>query len=223
MKLLNNAEVDTLPGKVQLLRRSKHDELQSEAQNLQQMNQSHEDLLQIEIASLKQKAYEEGTKLAEIELKQQMTGLQQKFDAELKALQDKYETQINDFRNISSALKNTIDNANVAAFECAIEISFEAIIRLLGQNVIEKTMMADLCANIYAENKKNMVGIALNQIDYELLNASNFPVPLEIATDLERGQCRVIYKNGYSETGIDVRLNNIKNEFLNALKDSTFV
>ena len=222
MKLLNKTEVNTLPGKIQLLRRSKQDELLSEAQNLQQMNQSQDDLLQIEISSLKRKAFEDGTKLAEIELKQEMTDLQQKFDAELKAMQDKYETQINDLRNISSALKNTIDNANATAFECAIEISFEAIIRILGQNVIEKTMMADLCANIYAENKKSMVGIALNQIDFELLNVRNFPVPLEISTDIARGQCRVIYKNGYSETGIDVRLNKIKNEFLNALKDSTF-
>ncbi len=173
-----------------------------------------------ELEQLREKAYQNGLKQAEKEIEQAILELECKYADEHAVLKRQLDSSISALNLLAENLIKTTNQARTQAFEQAVVISYAGITRILEAAAIEKSLMADVCRSIVAEYGSKPITIGLNQDDFSLINAELFPVAITISPELKRGQCHVLNTHGYFETGIDIRLEAIKNSFLSALKSS---
>lgn len=176
-----------------------------------------------EFEQLRENAYQNGTKQAEQEIDKAILELKQKYADEHAVIKSQIDSSLSALNLLAENLIKATDQVRNNALEHAVAISYSAITRILETASIEKTLMGELCRSIIAEYGNKPISIQLNAEDFSLINSEEYPVSLTVSPELKRGQCHVLNTHGYFETGIDTRLEAVKNTFLSTLRNAQHI
>jgi flagellar assembly protein FliH len=103
----------------------------------------------------------------------------------------------------------------------AIEIAFLGITRLLGAQMTDRTLLPALCGQALAEYKQRPITLKVAPVEVDCLLDLNENDAIRVVSDsrLLPGQCHLETHKGVFDTGIDVRLEALKQAFLRGLAE----
>lgn len=116
---------------------------------------------------------------------------------------------------LPAALQNHADDMEVLA----IEIAFAAIARVLGDKAADRSLLASLCRAAVREFGHSQATLRVSDDDYALIDAAAIDIPVEVDRRLSPGQCVIDTARGQFESGLDVRLEAIKQALLHGLSE----
>lgn len=123
------------------------------------------------------------------------------------------------------SLRETAATVVRAAEEClaraeslAAEVAFAAVTRLLGEQLDYVQVLSGLCGQIIREFGDSNASLRVGEHDHALLSSSGIEVPLVLDRRLNTGQCVLDTPRGQLETGLDVRLEALKQALLDGLE-----
>lgn len=168
-----------------------------------------------------QKARDEGRltglKDAEEEIGRQVDAARLELEArhrEAMAALDEEQTALQALgQGLSAAVQAHLDRAETLA----AEVAFAAVTRLLGERLGRADLIAALCGEIVREFGQGKGTLRVGEHDHALLASIALDVPLMLDRRLAPGQCVMDTPRGQFESGLDVRLEGLKQALLQAL------
>lgn len=165
------------------------------------------------------KGFDAGKRDAEREIAQQV----QKISADLErkhseavARLDGERKRLNELaQSISMATEHFAENAEATA----VEVAYAAVIRLLGEKAVDRSLMVDLCRTIVREHGHPAATLRLSEPDFALLQDQDVGIPVEIDRRLSPGQCVIDSPRGQIESGLELRLHALTQALLVALAE----
>lgn len=159
-----------------------------------------------------------GLKEAELEIARQVEVDRLKLEAGHRAAV----TALNAEREVLQAMGGALSSAAKMQLEqaeaLAAEVAFAAVTRLLGDRLSRADLMAALCGEIIREFGQNEATLRVGERDLEVLSAIQLDVPLVLDRRLAPGECVMDTSRGQFASGLDVRLEGLKQALLQALK-----
>jgi flagellar biosynthesis/type III secretory pathway protein FliH len=127
-----------------------------------------------------------------------------------------------DMAALLAALPAAIADVESRIETAAAEIAFAAVTRVLGERNADRSLLAQVCAQAIAEYRLRPVTLRLAADDIDcvqpLLDGED--ITLVVDNRLQRGQCQLDGHKGLFDTGIEVRLEALKQALLRGLQDS---
>ena len=118
--------------------------------------------------------------------------------------------------SVPEALRKLDDD--VAA--SVVEVAYRAVVRVIGQQWAQRDVLTDLCRGLLEEHRLSPAILRVASDD--LCRVSCAPAGLQVVADaqLAPGQCVIESAKGRLITGLDVRLNALRDALLDGLKQS---
>jgi flagellar assembly protein FliH len=164
---------------------------------------------QVELESLRERGYlagiAEGKATAEKHAQAELAKAKEHLDEERTALQA-----------LASRLEQVLVEAESAAEEAAVHAAYAALVRVLGTREAEGGLMRDLCRQALSDAGGETHVVWVCELDHASLGNLT-SAELRIDPALERGQVRLQSRLGHYDTGLDVRLEQIRQAFLAGL------
>jgi flagellar assembly protein FliH len=141
--------------------------------------------------------------------------------ARLQATHDKAVAELRAEHARLLALLGGVDAAvaqHVADAEAmAVEVAYAAVVRLLGDKVADRSLMQELCRAAVHDYGHPSATLRLSEADFASLADADVGVPVEADRRLRPGQCVVVTARGQFESGLDVRLEQMRRVLLDTL------
>ncbi|MBD9437300.1 hypothetical protein IB223_14445 [Pseudoxanthomonas sp. PXM03] len=117
---------------------------------------------------------------------------------------------------LAARLEQVLGEADRAAEEAAVQAAYAALVRVLGNREAEGELMRDLCQQALSDAGGETHVLWVCDQDHALVGKLT---SAELRTDpaLKRGQVRLQSRLGHYDTGLDVRLEQIRQAFLAGL------
>lgn len=167
--------------------------------------------------AVREHAYLEGLEKAETELQNALNELHVKHEANAAMHLKQHQNALSNLNDVAESLRDTVNQFKDKSYDVCLLLSFEAIVKILGNSVHDKTLIASICKSVCDEYSGLDCTIGLSRHDYPQIESLNLPLKVMSLPELKPGQCRVVHGCGYDDTGIDVRLELIKDRFLKSL------
>lgn len=153
---------------------------------------------------------------AEAEIAKRVEAIAGKLRDEHARAQDALQVRIGELRTLSAALADAVVVHRRDCQDAAVEAAFSALVRVLGDKAADRSLMPALCAQVLQSRGAGPVTLRLAPSDCALVDAGE---DVRVVPDpaLAAGRCVVETSRGGSDTGLDVRLDAVKNAFLEAL------
>lgn len=119
-------------------------------------------------------------------------------------------------RALATRLEQALDEAERVAEEAAVQAAYTALVRLLGTREGDSELMLPLCRQALIDAGGETHVLWVSPQDRDLLGEMA-SVDLRIDSSFKRGQVRLQSRLGHYDTGLDVRLEQIKQAFLAGL------
>ncbi len=169
----------------------------------------------------KERGYREGMGLGKAEGRKQAekegAALMERMEKEMRQSQAKLESSRERLDELFDNLSRSVDEHARHAEAVAVETAYAAIARFLGERYADRTLMESLCRHAlgHAGHAVNAVRVSEQDVD-ALSNIDS----VQIIGDsrLRSGQCALETRLGHYETGLDVRLDLIKQALLAGLE-----
>lgn len=155
----------------------------------------------------------------------------EEFEANLRkteeALQRKHDDAMRKLESIKASLVGMIDSLGMEserlarmAEETAVEAAYGAVLKLLGDRAAERTLMRDLCLHALGSAEQAPTTLRVSTADFASLGIGEDWKAVNVVVDagMKPGQCAFDTRLGHYETGLDVRLETLKNAFLEGLQ-----
>lgn len=186
---------------------------EAEAANLRMREQ------QSAFAEARERGFAEGGRDAERELERRVeaiaTQMRQEHSAELaKLTQERSQLQ-----QLSLGLVGALTEYAGNAESTATEVAYAAVLRLLGEKAVERTLMNELCRLIVREFGHPPATLRVSESDLPLLDTNALSIPVEADRRLQPGQCVIDSARGQVESGLDVRLEALRVALLAGLAE----
>jgi flagellar biosynthesis/type III secretory pathway protein FliH len=219
MKIISVDVKDLQSGRVQLRRQQSATKIElPENESIDDANS--DDVLSLtEMDAMRELGYQEGLKNAESELQIALKDLQDKHEAYKAMLFKEHQSTISHFNEIAESLNNTVDHFKDKLYEVCLTLSYEAIVKIVGQSIHDKTLITNICNSVCDDYSGLDCTIGISREDFPQVESLILPLQIKVDPVLKPGQCRVYHSSGYEETGIDVRLDLIKDKFLQSLQE----
>lgn len=219
MKIIRVDVKDLQSGRVQLRRQQDVNKIElPENESIDDANS--DDVLSLtEMDAMREIGYQEGLKNAEAELQIALKDLQDKHEAYKEMLFKEHQSTISHLNEIAKSLNNTMEHFKDKSYEVCLTLSYEAIVKMVGKSTHDKTLIASICNSVCDDYSNLDCTIGLSREDFSQVESLILPLQIKVDPALKPGQCRVYHASGYDETGIDVRLDLIKDMFLQSLQE----
>lgn len=102
--------------------------------------------------------------------------------------------------------------------EVAVEAAYAAVLKVLGNHAADGNLMREICLQAIASAEEAPTVLRVSNEDFSILGDEWKDVVLIADPRLSSGQCALETRLGHYETGVDVRLEAIKNAFLEGLQ-----
>jgi flagellar assembly protein FliH len=116
-------------------------------------------------------------------------------------------------------LESEIERLAMQAEDVAVEAAFSAVLKLLGERSVDRTLMRELCLHALASAEQAPTALRISQMDRDSIGDDWKDIILIADTRYAAGQCALETRLGHYETGLDVRLEALKRAFLEGLQD----
>jgi flagellar assembly protein FliH len=167
-------------------------------------------------ADVRRDAAAKGLADAEAEIGRRTDAISARLQAEhalaLSALRERMDAM----SQLAAALSEAVGRHRRECEEAAIEAAYAALLQVLGDKAEDRSLMPTLCAHILRTRGAGPLTLRLSPADCALVEPAE-DVRLVPDVTLASGRCIVESARGGSDTGLDVRLEALKNAFLEAL------
>ena len=167
----------------------------------------------------KAKGYEAGQRDAEREIAREVNklsvDLQRQHDASVAKLDAERKRLGELAQSISRATESFAANSELIA----VEVAYAAVIRLLGEKAVDRSLMVDLCRTIVREHGHPAATLRLGELDFAMLQDMEVGIPVEIDRRLSPGRCVIDSPRGQIESGLELRLHALTQGLLVALAE----
>lgn len=142
-------------------------------------------------------------------------------------LQRKHDHAMRELEAVRASLAKLIENLasegerlSRLAEEAAVEAAYAAVLKLLGDRAVERTLMRELCLHALGSAEQVPTILRVSTADFGSLGISEDWKAINVVADpgMKPGQCALDTRLGHYETGLDVRLETLKNAFLEGLQ-----
>lgn len=142
-------------------------------------------------------------------------------------LQRKHNDAVRELEAIKTSLVGLVENLGLEserlsrlAEETAVEAAYAAVLRLLGDRAAERTLMRELCLHALGSAEQAPTALRVSTTDFASLGIGEEwkAISVVVDTSMKPGQCAFDTRLGHYETGLDVRLESLKNAFLEGLQ-----
>lgn len=158
----------------------------------------------------------EGKAAAAAHAKSELEIAKKRLEDEWAKARKELETEREALQALGSHLEQVFTEADRAAEDAAVLAAYAALVRLLGIREGEGDLMRDLCRQALTDAGGETHVLWVCDQDHEALG--ELPsVELRIDSSLRRGQVRLQSRLGHYDTGLDVRLEQIRQAFLAGL------
>lgn len=176
--------------------------------------------LQAAFEEARDRGFDEGMKDAAREIDRRVDKIAQKHHDEhaaaMASLRQAEAAQRQLLEGLQGALRQYADDGEVLA----VEIAYAAVARLLGDKAADRSLMQELCRTVVREFGHPPATLRVSDQDLALLDPAQLDIPVEADRRLAPGQCVIDTARGQFESGLDVRLEAIKQALLNGLQDA---
>lgn len=154
---------------------------------------------------------------------------EKEIDARAKAvegdLRREHENAMLELEDTRSALAAVMGNIGAEverlarhAEEVAIEAAYAAVLKVLGDRAVDRTLMRELCLHALTCAEQTPTALRVSVQDMEAIGDAWQDVAIMPDARFVRGQCALETRFGHYETGLDVRLEMLKRAFLDGLQ-----
>lgn len=102
--------------------------------------------------------------------------------------------------------------------EVAVEVAYTAVLKVLGSHAADGNLMREICLQAIASAEQVHTALRVSVEDRASLGDNWKDIVLIGDARFRRGQCALETRLGHYETGLDVRLESLKNAFLEGLQ-----
>lgn len=143
------------------------------------------------------------------------------------ALQSRHDDAMQELAAIRISLASLVENLSLEserlsrlAEETAVEAAYAAVLQLLGDRAAERTLMRELCLHALGSAEQAPTTLRVSTTDFASLGIGEEWKAINVVVDasMKPGQCAFDTRLGHYETGLDVRLESLKNAFLEGLQ-----
>ncbi|HEY0199029.1 MAG TPA: hypothetical protein VGC19_10905 [Rhodanobacter sp.] len=170
------------------------------------------------MAAAREKGYREGLANAEGEVARRVAAI----EAGLKRQHEKAMADLDAARHallqVKPALEGEIARQRAVAEESAVEAAYVAVLKLLGVRDMNRDLIRELCQAAIDGMERKPIALRVSSEDSLQLQAGWEGIELIADAGLSRGRCILETRLGQYETGLDVRLEALKNAFLEGLQ-----
>lgn len=140
--------------------------------------------------------------------------LTERHHAQVEALELEQERLAVLIRAVPEALRAMDDD--VAAV--VAEVAYRAVVRVIGQQWAERDVLTDLCRRLSEENRLSPAIMRVAPEDVHRVSCATADLQVVADAQLVPGQCVIESGKGRLITGLDVRLNALRDALLDGLK-----
>jgi len=142
-------------------------------------------------------------------------------------LQCKHDDAMRELEAFRTSLASLVENLGMEserlsrlAEEAAVVAAYAAVLKLLGDRAAERTLMRDLCLHALGSAEQAPTTLRVSTADFASLGVGEDLKAINVVVDasMKSGQCAFDTRLGHYETGLDVRLEALKNAFLEGLQ-----
>ena len=145
-----------------------------------------------------------------------------RIEGELRQQHDAALRELEASRRRLDAVAQGLDGALAAHAQAgeaiAVEVAYAAVLRLLGTMAADRTLMVTLCRAVVRDYGHPPATLRVAEEDLPLLEDAQLELPVEADRRLAPGQCVVDTPRGQFESGLDVRLDALRQAFLAGLR-----
>lgn len=168
-------------------------------------------------AEARERGHAEGMREADTEISKRYSALEERLrsahEAALSALQAERSQLHELLQSLQAALASHASDAELLA----VEVAYAAVVRLLGEKSVDRSLLPELCRAVVREYGHPPATLRVSEQDFALLQDEAFEIPLESDRRLRPGQCVVDTARGQFESGLDVRLEALTQALLSAV------
>ena len=158
----------------------------------------------------------EGKATAEKRAQAELATMKKRLEEEWAKAQGHLDAERTALQALATRLEQVLGEADKAAEEAAVQAAYAALARVLGAREAEGELMRDLCRQALSDAGGETHVLWVCEQDHALLGELT-STELRVDPALERGQVRLQSRLGHYDTGLDVRLEQIRQAFLAGL------
>ncbi|KMM75705.1 hypothetical protein ACP93_10265 [Xanthomonas sp. NCPPB 1128] len=170
-------------------------------------------LLQEAFAAASERGYREGWAAAQQdaagEIQREIAAASEQLRASADEARERLAQTRHQLEALMAGLTQAIDVQARSAQEIAVEVSYAAIAKVVGEQYANRTLMRSLCQQAVQTAKHRVTAIRLAPQD-AALDLAGLSVDLIADPALSAGQCVIETVAGHYELGLDVRLEALK-------------
>ncbi|MCW0436684.1 hypothetical protein [Xanthomonas sacchari] len=174
---------------------------------------SAEALLQEAFAAASDRGYREGWAAAQQDAADEIQREIAAATEQLRASADEERERLTQTRHqleaLFAGLTQAIDAQANSAQEVAVEVSYAAVAKVLGQQYANRTLMQAICQQAVQTTKHHVAAVRLAPQD-AALDLAGLSVDVIADSMLSAGQCVIETAAGHYQLGLDVRLEALK-------------
>lgn len=175
-----------------------------------------------ELAAAKSAAREdgkhEGLRDAEREIAARVEQIEKQLRQQHQAALGELEGERQRLRKLGEGLGTALKVHATASETLAVEVAYAATTRLLGRMAADRTLMMELCRAVVRDYGHPPATLRVNDGDIALLDVAALEIPVEADRRLAPGQCVIDTVRGQFESGLDVRLEALRQALLAGLR-----
>lgn len=175
------------------------------------------------LEAARQEGYRDGLRKAQGEIQERANEAEKRARRALDDERSKLEGHREQMRNALEALNQAVEHMRGECETAVVEIAYAALVRMLGRAQEQRPLVVEVCREVLDEYRLRPVVVHLSDVDAEVVQQAGLAAEgVRIAADpqLRRGQCRIESHRGQYETGLEARLEALKQAFLEGLSGS---
>ena len=168
------------------------------------------------------KGYEQGSRAADTEMKVRIAELEATHAAAVAAVREEVAGRQRALESAIAELSARSERLDRDAEAFAVELAYSALTRILESRHTDRALLAEACAKAAREAGHSLLRLRVpSALAAGIVNDPGF-ANLEVIADpsLQSGQCILETSRGELETGLEARLEALKNSLLKALASS---
>ncbi|MQP74730.1 hypothetical protein CQ393_02335 [Stenotrophomonas sp. MYb238] len=165
-----------------------------------------------------QEGYAQGMAQAQEAARKQSMTWHQERESELNRVRAQYEQARKAFDELVGALGEQIRTEVAKAEELAVELTYSAVARLMGESYAAGALIPALVRHAMLEVDAGVETVLVSRQDAKMLEDID-ELSVEVDSRLLPGQCRLRTRLGSYDTGLDVRMDMLRTALLTGLSE----
>lgn len=164
--------------------------------------------------------YAEGMARAEKEIEAASERARQTIEQAQSAESKRLETANRRMEELLQGVSQAAADADATTATWVAEIAYAALVRFLGENGVDDALLKQVCRQALEEYRQRPVVLRVPVDEVPMLQELSADASISIEGDarLAPGQCRLQTRKGDYDTGLEVRLDAIKQAFLRSVE-----